>query len=94
MNKAQPAGRIDVISDAICPWCYIGKVGSSNGRSTCWRSTTCRFTVAWHPSSSIPTCRARASTGRAGTARAVRQRRTVAPARRADHRSGSQCPGL
>ena len=25
MDQAQPVGRIDVISDAICPWCYIGK---------------------------------------------------------------------
>ena len=22
---AAPQGRIDVISDAICPWCWIGK---------------------------------------------------------------------
>ena len=25
MDQAQPVGRIDVISDVICPWCYIGK---------------------------------------------------------------------
>ena len=25
MDQGQPVGRIDVISDAICPWCYIGK---------------------------------------------------------------------
>ncbi len=25
MDQAMPVGRIDVISDAICPWCYIGK---------------------------------------------------------------------
>ena len=25
MDQAKPVGRIDVISDAICPWCYIGK---------------------------------------------------------------------
>ena len=25
MDQAKPVGRIDVISDVICPWCYIGK---------------------------------------------------------------------
>ena len=25
MDQAKPVARIDVISDAICPWCYIGK---------------------------------------------------------------------
>ena len=25
MATVAAAGRIDVISDAICPWCYIGK---------------------------------------------------------------------
>ena len=25
METVAPAGRIDVISDVICPWCYIGK---------------------------------------------------------------------
>jgi predicted DsbA family dithiol-disulfide isomerase len=25
MDRIASAGRIDVISDVICPWCYIGK---------------------------------------------------------------------
>ena len=25
METVATAGRIDVISDVICPWCYIGK---------------------------------------------------------------------
>ena len=25
MDRIAPAGRIDIISDVICPWCYIGK---------------------------------------------------------------------
>lgn len=48
MNKAQPAGRIDVISDAICPWCYIGKRQLERALDMLEKQHL-RFTVAWHP---------------------------------------------
>jgi predicted DsbA family dithiol-disulfide isomerase len=48
MNKAQPAGRIDVISDVICPWCYIGKRQLERALDLLEQQHL-RFTVAWHP---------------------------------------------
>jgi len=48
MDKAQPVGRIDVISDAICPWCYIGKRQLERALDLL-ETQHLRFTVAWHP---------------------------------------------
>ena len=48
MDKAQPVGRIDVISDAICPWCYIGKRQLERALDLLEQQHL-RFTVAWHP---------------------------------------------
>jgi len=42
------AGRIDVISDAICPWCYIGKRQLERALDILEKNKL-RFTVAWHP---------------------------------------------
>jgi predicted DsbA family dithiol-disulfide isomerase len=44
----QPVGRIDVISDAICPWCYIGKRQLERALDLL-EAQSLRFTVAWHP---------------------------------------------
>jgi predicted DsbA family dithiol-disulfide isomerase len=43
------AGRIDVISDAICPWCYIGKRHLERALDMLEGQHKLRFTVAWHP---------------------------------------------
>src|SRR5437660_10321047 len=48
MNQAQPVGRIDVISDVICPWCYIGKRQLERALDLLEHQRL-RFTVAWHP---------------------------------------------
>ena len=48
MNQAQPVGRIDVISDVICPWCYIGKRHLERALDILEKQRL-RFTVAWHP---------------------------------------------
>jgi predicted DsbA family dithiol-disulfide isomerase len=48
MDQAQPVGRIDVISDVICPWCYIGK-RHLEGALAILEKQHLRFTVAWHP---------------------------------------------
>lgn len=48
MDQAKPVGRIDVISDAICPWCYIGKRHLENAL-TLLANQGLHFTVAWHP---------------------------------------------
>jgi predicted DsbA family dithiol-disulfide isomerase len=43
-----PAGRIDVISDVICPWCYIGKRQLERALDRLEQHKL-RFGVAWHP---------------------------------------------
>src|SRR3979409_361630 len=48
MDQAQPVGRIDVISDVICPWCYIGK-RHLEGALAILEKQHLRFTVASHP---------------------------------------------
>src|SRR5580692_3416165 len=48
MNQAQPVGRIDVISDVICPWCYVGKRQLERAHDLLEKQHL-RFTVAWHP---------------------------------------------
>ncbi len=43
-----PGTRIDIVSDAICPWCYIGKrqLERALGRL---QAEGLRFTVGWNP---------------------------------------------
>jgi predicted DsbA family dithiol-disulfide isomerase len=48
METVATAGRIDVISDAICPWCYIGKRQLERALDILEKQKL-RFTVAWHP---------------------------------------------
>ncbi len=48
MDQAYPIGRIDVISDAICPWCYIGKRHLERALDIL-AEHHCKITVAWHP---------------------------------------------
>jgi len=49
MATVAAAGRIDVISDAICPWCYIGKRHLERALEMLEAQHKLRFTVAWHP---------------------------------------------
>ncbi|MBN9511875.1 MAG: DsbA family oxidoreductase [Alphaproteobacteria bacterium] len=48
MDQAHPIGRIDVISDAICPWCYIGKRHLERALDIL-AEHHCKIAVAWHP---------------------------------------------
>ena len=48
MDQAKPVGRIDVISDSICPWCYIGKRHLERALALLDKQGL-HFTVAWHP---------------------------------------------
>jgi predicted DsbA family dithiol-disulfide isomerase len=48
METVAAAGRIDVISDVICPWCYIGKRQLERAEDLLEKHKL-RFTVAWHP---------------------------------------------
>jgi predicted DsbA family dithiol-disulfide isomerase len=48
MDQTAVAGRIDVISDAICPWCYIGKRQLERALAIL-EPDGLRFAVAWHP---------------------------------------------
>jgi predicted DsbA family dithiol-disulfide isomerase len=49
MATVAAAGRIDVISDVICPWCYIGKRHLERALEILENDHKLRFTVAWHP---------------------------------------------
>jgi len=49
MDRIAPAGRIDIISDVICPWCYIGKRQLEGALEILEKQHKQRFTVAWHP---------------------------------------------
>jgi len=49
MATVAAAGRIDVISDVICPWCYIGKRHLERALEILETSHKLRFSVAWHP---------------------------------------------
>jgi predicted DsbA family dithiol-disulfide isomerase len=48
METGATAGRIDVISDVICPWCYIGKRQLERAEDILEKHKL-RFSVAWHP---------------------------------------------
>ena len=48
MDKIEPVARIDVISDAICPWCYIGK-RNLEGALKILADDGLHFSVMWHP---------------------------------------------
>jgi predicted DsbA family dithiol-disulfide isomerase len=48
MDTTATAGRIDVISDVICPWCYIGKRHLERALEILEKQKLA-FTVAWHP---------------------------------------------
>jgi predicted DsbA family dithiol-disulfide isomerase len=48
MDAVAPVARIDVISDAICPWCYIGK-RNLEGALKILAGEGLHFSVMWHP---------------------------------------------
>ncbi len=48
MSTQAPVGRIDVISDVICPWCYIGKRQIEKALPVLAAEGPV-FDVLWHP---------------------------------------------
>ena len=48
MDAVTTAGRIDIISDAICPWCYIGKRQLERAMPLLSKEKL-SFTTMWHP---------------------------------------------
>ncbi len=46
--EASRQGRIGIVSDAICPWCYIGKRQLERALPLAAREGA-RFSVHWHP---------------------------------------------
>jgi predicted DsbA family dithiol-disulfide isomerase len=48
MAEAKTVGSINVISDAICPWCYIGKRQLERALDLL-ETQHLKFTVSWHP---------------------------------------------
>ncbi len=52
-NKAEkPEVRIDIVSDVMCPWCFIGK---QNLEAAAKLVDTVNLTIAWHPYQLDPT---------------------------------------
>ncbi|HJS85250.1 MAG TPA: DsbA family oxidoreductase [Acetobacteraceae bacterium] len=47
-RNAAPETRIDIVSDAICPWCYIGKRQLERSLRML-EAHRLRFTVHWNP---------------------------------------------
>ena len=47
-SDAAPGTRIDIVSDAICPWCYIGKRKLEQALAML-DAEGLRFTVRWNP---------------------------------------------
>jgi predicted DsbA family dithiol-disulfide isomerase len=48
MEQAKAIGTINVISDAICPWCYIGKRQLERALDLL-ETQHLKFNVSWHP---------------------------------------------
>jgi len=48
MDAAAATGRVDIISDAICPWCYIGKRQFERAVPLLAQEQLA-FGTAWHP---------------------------------------------
>jgi predicted DsbA family dithiol-disulfide isomerase len=48
MDTVAPVARIDVISDSICPWCYIGK-RNLEGALKILAGEKLHFAMMWHP---------------------------------------------
>jgi len=48
MSESSAGLRIDIVSDAICPWCYIGKRQLERALETL-SSEGLRFSVHWNP---------------------------------------------
>ena len=48
MDQTAPQARIDIISDAICPWCYIGKRQLERALDILEKDKL-RFSVFWNP---------------------------------------------
>ena len=47
-DTGSPAGQIDIVSDAICPWCWIGKRHFATAREAL-AAEGLRFAVTWRP---------------------------------------------
>ena len=46
---ARPTARLDVVSDAICPWCWVGKRNMEGALEILAREDGERFAVHWRP---------------------------------------------
>jgi len=45
----RPAARLDIVSDAICPWCWVGKRNMEAAMDILRREDGERFEVHWRP---------------------------------------------
>ena len=49
LKPLRPAARIDIVSDAICPWCWVGKRNMEAAMDILKREDGERFEVHWRP---------------------------------------------
>lgn len=51
VTAALPAngGRLDIVSDAICPWCWIGKANMDAALAILEKEDGLRFSIRWRP---------------------------------------------
>eukprot|EP00245_Coleochaete_scutata_P009186 TRINITY_DN2966_c3_g1_i2.p1 TRINITY_DN2966_c3_g1~~TRINITY_DN2966_c3_g1_i2.p1 ORF type:complete len:221 (+),score=38.51 TRINITY_DN2966_c3_g1_i2:41-703(+) len=47
MAAAKPLVKVDIVSDTVCPWCFVGKKNLENAISTA--KDKYEFEVRWHP---------------------------------------------
>eukprot|EP00002_Diphylleia_rotans_P032990 TRINITY_DN6981_c0_g1_i1.p1 TRINITY_DN6981_c0_g1~~TRINITY_DN6981_c0_g1_i1.p1 ORF type:complete len:213 (+),score=45.44 TRINITY_DN6981_c0_g1_i1:55-693(+) len=52
---ARPLIRIEIISDTVCPWCYVGKRRLEKAISSYSKTQQVDFQVEWHPFMLDPT---------------------------------------
>lgn len=49
LKPLRPAARLDIVSDAICPWCWVGKRNMEAAMDLLRREDGERFEVHWRP---------------------------------------------
>ena len=90
MDKSPAGLRIDIVSDAICPWCYIGKRQLERALATLAQEGL-HFSVHWNPFQLNPDMPKEGRDRAAYRAIEVRQPRAGARDGRARDRCGGQC---
>ena len=90
MDESSAGLRIDIVSDAVCPWCYIGKRQLERALATLAQEGL-HFSVHWNPFQLNPDMPKEGRDRAAYRAIEVRQPRASARDGRTRGRCGGQC---